>query len=625
MKTSILLLLILSISLYPQVTQDWAQRYTGPGWLHHSASDIEIDAFGNVYVTGGSHGGLETYVDYATIKYNSDGVEQWVARYNTPINTSSDAAVGLVLDNIGNVYVTGTIWNGENYDFATVKYNSSGIEQWVRTYNGPGNGHEYAVAIVIDGFANIYVIGSSNGNQGIGSQNDYATIKYDSDGNELWVSRYDGPPGVNAILGDDPSCIIVDELNNVYVTGRSENNGSMSSHGYATVKYNSSGVEQWVRRYDYDPDSFGSEATSIEIDNERNIYVTGKSYDMNSGYDYATIKYNNDGVEQWVKRYIGPDSDWSSEAVEVKVDNLENVYVTGTTSGQYDASATVKYNSSGAEQWVSLFEESYAVSMAIDAYANIYVTGVGADYVTVKYNSAGIKKWEILYDGPDGGEDHVTDIEVSEFGDVYVTGYSWGERPGTDPGFDYATIKYSQSQVSTSMTMDAPAGSQALEVASTNGFSIGDNIVINPGGTTEETNTITGFGSIFLQTPLQFDHFAGEQILIQISTSVESNFEIIADEYSLSQNYPNPFNPSTTISWQSPVGSHQTLKVYDLLGNEVATLVDEFLPIGSYKVNFSAKGGSASGGDASGLSSGIYFYKLQAGSFVETKKMLMIK
>jgi hypothetical protein len=85
--------------------------------------------------------------------------------------------------------------------------------------------------------------------------------------------------------------------------------------------------------------------------------------------------------------------------------------------------------------------------------------------------------------------------------------------------------------------------------------------------------------------------------------------------FNLYQNYPNPFNPSTKISWQSSVGSHQTLKVYDVLGNLIATLVDEYKTAGSYEVDF----------DANKLSSGVYFYKLQAGSFVETKKMILIR
>jgi len=86
-------------------------------------------------------------------------------------------------------------------------------------------------------------------------------------------------------------------------------------------------------------------------------------------------------------------------------------------------------------------------------------------------------------------------------------------------------------------------------------------------------------------------------------------------EFSLSQNYPNPFNPTTIIKYQIPELSFVTLKIYDVLGSEIATLVNEEKPIGSYVVELNAKG----------LPSGIFFYKLQAGSFVETKKMILIK
>ena len=107
-------------------------------------------------------------------------------------------------------------------------------------------------------------------------------------------------------------------------------------------------------------------------------------------------------------------------------------------------------------------------------------------------------------------------------------------------------------------------------------------------------------------------------------TSITSEGTLPAS-ISLEQNYPNPFNPSTTIHFSVPSSEFVTLKVYGLLGNEVATLVNEEKPAGSYEVKFSAKGGSASGGNAYNLSSGIYFYKLQIGNFVETKKMLLLK
>ena len=103
-------------------------------------------------------------------------------------------------------------------------------------------------------------------------------------------------------------------------------------------------------------------------------------------------------------------------------------------------------------------------------------------------------------------------------------------------------------------------------------------------------------------------------------TGLENSDLNIPNEFLLLQNYPNPFNPSTKISWQSPVGSWQTLKIYDVLGNEVATLVDEYKPVGEYEVEFDVSQDSSPD-----IASGIYFYQLCAGSFIQTKKMILIK
>ena len=100
--------------------------------------------------------------------------------------------------------------------------------------------------------------------------------------------------------------------------------------------------------------------------------------------------------------------------------------------------------------------------------------------------------------------------------------------------------------------------------------------------------------------------------------SVEDDY-IKLNKFYLSQNYPNPFNPCTKISWQAPVSGWQTLKVYDVLGNEVATLVNEYRPAGSYEVEFKSTVGSHQ------LANGVYFYRLQAGDYVETKKMILLK
>lgn len=104
-------------------------------------------------------------------------------------------------------------------------------------------------------------------------------------------------------------------------------------------------------------------------------------------------------------------------------------------------------------------------------------------------------------------------------------------------------------------------------------------------------------------------------ILSDIITSIDDQINYTTNDFTLYQNFPNPFNPSTTINWQSPVGSHQTIKVFDVLGNEIATLVDEYKPAGRYEVEFFA----------STFPSGVYFYRLKAGEFVQTKKMLFLK
>ena len=100
-------------------------------------------------------------------------------------------------------------------------------------------------------------------------------------------------------------------------------------------------------------------------------------------------------------------------------------------------------------------------------------------------------------------------------------------------------------------------------------------------------------------------------------TKVEKLSKTIPTTFKLDQNYPNPFNPETVISWQIAVGSFVTLKVYDVLGNEVAVLVNEEQPAGTYQVEFSSKNTE--------ISSGIYFYQLRAGDFVQTKKMILLR
>jgi hypothetical protein len=424
------------------VQENWVARYDGSGSLTDVATAIAVDHSGNVYVTGHSIGSTSED-DYATIKYDPSGNQLWVARYNGPGNATDDATA-IAVDNSGNVYVTGDSGgSGTNSDYATIKYDSSGNQLWVARYNGPGNvenGDDEATAIAVDGLGNVYVTGSSTSFSGAAQY--YATIKYDSSGNQLWVARYIGPANGGSNVAN---AIKVDGSGNVYVTGYSTGLDSINVLDYATIKYDSSGKQLWVARYD-SPANLDDIANAIAVDNSGNVYVTGYSGQY---YEYATVKYDSSGNQLWVARYHGESG---GAAVGIVVDGLGSVYVTGFFGllGPHYAYGTIKYDSSGNQVWVAQYNgpnntDAYANAIAIDGSGSVYVTGYSgapgpSDYATIKYESCGNQQWITHYNGPGNWVDTANAIAVDNSGNVYVTGSSAGS------GFidDYATIKYSQ-------------------------------------------------------------------------------------------------------------------------------------------------------------------------------------
>ncbi|WP_207510898.1 SBBP repeat-containing protein [Longitalea luteola] len=440
-----------TIKYDPAGMQEWVQRYNNRAGGPDRANALAVDKHGNVHVTG-AISRLKTGLDYTTYKYDNNANRIWKKTYNGTGN-GSDEATAMALDANGNVYVTGQSEGmGTGNDFATVKYDEAGNTQWVKRYNGPGNGFDQARAIAVDKSGNVYVTGPSGG---IGTGSDYATIKYDKDGNTRWIRRFNGP--FNFI--DESNAIAVDENGNVYVTGSSYASGI--SGDYATVKYDANGNEQWVARYN-GPENFSDVATALVTDAFGNVYVTGRSYGIGTGSDYATIKYNTAGVQQWVARFHTPSIFFDDEARDIAIDASGNVYVTGRSGGDY---GTVKYNNAGVQQWASLYNGpansfDIAAALELDTAGNVYVTGSSMsgntdnsqDYATIKYNAAGVQQWVARYDGPGNGADNATAIDLDNDGNVYVTGRSFGN--GTN--FDYATIKYEQTPLITTRLATNP-------------------------------------------------------------------------------------------------------------------------------------------------------------------------
>lgn len=436
-----------TIKYTPTGIQVWEARYNGPGNTNDNGRAIAVDAAGNVYVTGESYG---TLYDFATVKYNSNGVQQWAARYNGPGN-NADFPNSLAVDTNGNVYVTGSTINGNTTMYATVKYNSSGVQQWASIYNGTANTTSIAYAIALDAQGFVYVTGRS---WQTGTSEDAVTIKYNpSTGDSVWVKKFNSPGNGP----DEGYGITTDVSNNIYVTGAA-NDLNAGTWGIIDVKYNSAGVQQWAIVYT-PPGRQATYGKKISVDSQGNTYIGGYSLIFTSSLhteDYLMAKFDANGVYQWSQFYNGTGND-RDEGYGMVIDNSGNSYITGLSYAGYVSGScdytTVKYNSAGVQQWEARYNypvrgNDQTAAMKIDNSGNIYVAGTsvwqaeGSDIVLLKFNSSGDTQWVRRYDSPALSNDNATCMEIDSAGNIYVGGGSW--NPSFQLG-NYTVLKYSPS------------------------------------------------------------------------------------------------------------------------------------------------------------------------------------
>jgi hypothetical protein len=191
------ILTLLSVFLFHAMTfaQLWTKQFNGTGNGDDEIKAMAIDNAGNVYVTGYSFSGANGN-DYVTIKYNTSGAQQWLARYNGP-GSGNDVANAIAVDNEGNVYVTGVsdqlTGTYINDDAATVKYNAQGIQQWVARFNGVAQRADAGNAIKRDAAGNVYITGFTTVKTGAYTKKDFLTVKYNSSGAAQWNLTYNGP------------------------------------------------------------------------------------------------------------------------------------------------------------------------------------------------------------------------------------------------------------------------------------------------------------------------------------------------------------------------------------------------------------------------------------------------
>ena len=416
------------------------RTYNGPANGYDYGYFLAVDGSGNVYVTGDSYDS-EMLEDFATVKYDASGSEVWVRRYNGPGN-SYDFTHAVTVDVSGNIYVVGkSPGSGTSNDYATIKYYPNGDTAWVRRYDGPASDSDRAHAVTVDAYRNVYVTGASCG---IGTGDDISTIKYYPNGDTAWVRTYHNG-------AESPFDVAVDGAGYVYVTGYAIP-GTETTSDYATIKYYPNGDTAWVRGYN-GPGDGHDDACAVAVDDSGNVYVTGWSWGSGTDQDCATVKYDSSGNQIWVQRYNGP-GNGNDNAHAIAIDASSNIYITGPSlgSGTYQDYATVKYDSSGKEVWVRRYNGpengyDYAHSIAVDGFGNVYVTGLSYggwthyDCATVKYDSSGNEVWVQRYNGPDNDYDYAYRIGLDGSGNVYIAGGSYC----SDTFWDYNTIKYFQA------------------------------------------------------------------------------------------------------------------------------------------------------------------------------------
>jgi len=516
--------------------------------------------------------------------------EEWVARYTGPSNDLYGPF--LQVDKSGNSYVAGTHVINDSINILCVKYSTSGVQQWATLYKYPGEAYFGPSGLAIDSSGNAYVISECGPNSlppwsGL-------IVKFNSvTGAPVWAKKYVGQYGSSRF-----EVIKIDRLNNIYVAGTSD-----SSH--LVIRYTTGGDSVWVRKYH--PPACGEYSKALIIDDSLNIIFTGKRrhFYFPGSYDsLLVVKYSPGGVMRWESTYGY--SIFVNEGTKITADQNGNLYIGGVTTVSSDGVyLTLKYDRNGVQQWAKIYDapgsgDNTLRSIAIDRMNNaLFVTGGAVTNgvqmaTTIKYNIlTGDSIWVKRDTGTFSRANNST-ICVDSSGYCYTTGgtYNLGLSP-----FDIMNRKYSDLGNSIwSITYNGPFNGidYGIDLAldnlrniyvlgtSQSGFQLSDYVII-------KYDQLTGINPVSNTIPLSFD---------------------------LEQNYPNPFNPETVIKYDLPKDVKINIRIFDYLGREVAALVSNvFAKAGSYEINW----------NATEFASGVYIYRIEAGEYFCTKKMVLLK
>ena len=438
----------------------WAQRYESlEDEKDSEPSSVKTDTGGNVYVCGFVQT-LHNDVDFLVLKYAPSGQLLWRQRWNGPGN-DCDRARCMALDSQGSVYVIGESYNGDrekggrDWDFALVKFDTKGVKQWERLYNGGKWDDDRPIGVCVDAEDKVYMGGVSRSPE---HKAEYVLLKYDGEGRMLLPQPNTFSPYTEAHPDADVGLedFTLDAKGNLYLTAGIVYHKHSATNYLITAKYDYHGNLLWMRRFSGEVQC-GDKAKKITLDKNGNIYVAGMGFHppfgrAGTGEDMFVVKYDPAGVEQW--KVYAYDKITPGVPDGLAVDSQGDVVVTGFVGMSGQAGLALKYNSEGKLLWQHRFN-GHAMSLhgaTTDANNNVCVIGWGGrsnhskpldkrgDMVTTKYSPKGALLWQRVYRGPtdDYGRARAYILQKDTQGSLFSVGQSAGRRH-----LDIVIVKYS--------------------------------------------------------------------------------------------------------------------------------------------------------------------------------------
>ena len=614
---------------------------------------LAIDRQGNVYVGGAFRavGGISTVVNNI-VQYNVQ-TNSWSALGTGANNGVSGSVNALAVDGQGLVYVGGRFAQAVGVSASSVARFNPATNSWSALGTGGGSGtNDIVRALAVDGQGRVYVGGLFTQAGGVSANSvarfDPATNSWSTLGTGanngvtglpiLGIPDLPLPPDFppDFVLPGIVGALAVDGQGNVYVGGAFTRAGGVSANSVA--RFNPA-TNSWSALGTGSSNGVSGSRTPIlpipsvsalAVDGQGRVYVGG-DFTEAGGVSANSVARFDPATNSWSALGTGANNGVSGDETllsgpsvsALAVDGQGRVYVGGrfTRAGEVSANRVARFDpqanswsalGTGANNGISGDETSFpgpsVSALAVDEQGRVYVGGDftqagGVSARSVARFDPATNSWSALGAGVSfslgsGGE--VNALAIDGQGRVYV-----GGRFTRAGGVSANNVARFDPQANSWSALGTGANNGVGGITST--ISVGVNtFAVDRQGRVYVGGNFTTAGDVVSAYIARWNSAASR--IEQISADVPKTFL-------LEQNYPNPFNPSTTIRYQLPVASEVKLEVYDVLGKKVATLVSERQAAGYYQYVW----------NANGLTSGVYFYRLQAGGFVETKKMMLVK